>query len=273
VRVDLHCHSTFSDGSEPAEAVAARARARGVELFCLTDHDSCKGSAATRAALPGVRVLRGVELSCHHEGRTVHMLIYDAAGDPAWAVIDEALERQAAARRHRLRGIAARLERLGIRIDVDAILAGAGERTVGRPDVARALVAAGAATSMADAFRRWLHDGGPADQPVTRLSVGDGLALATQAGARASLAHPHTLGATLVGELVRRHKGDGLGGLEVFYGSYREAERTAWLELAAREGLVCTGGSDFHGETLPDITDVGIDLPPRHADALLAWLG
>jgi 3',5'-nucleoside bisphosphate phosphatase len=271
VRVELHCHSTFSDGSEAPAAVAARAAAREVELFCLTDHDSCKGTEATRAALPGRRVLRGVELSCVEHKRTVHVLLYDVAGDERWAVVEEALTQQAAARRHRLRNIAARLERLNVRIDVEAILAGAGERTVGRPDIARAVVAAGGASSMQEAFTRYLHDGGPADEPVARLSVADGLALAAQAGARASLAHPHILG-ELARPLIRKHKSAGLTGIEAFYGVYREADRRDWCEFAEREGLVCTAGSDFHGTGLPEITDVGVDLPQPWADKLMAWL-
>ncbi len=271
MRVELHCHSTCSDGSEAPGSVAARAAAREVQLFCLTDHDSCQGTAATRAALPGVRVLRGVELSCHEHGRTVHLLLYDVAGDSRWAAVDQALEQQVSARRHRVRNMAARLERLGVHIDPDAILAAAGERTVGRPDVARAIVAAGGATSMQEAFTRYLHDGGPADEPVARLTVADGLELAARAGARASLAHPHVLGEG-ARQLVRRHKAAGLGAIEAFYGVYRDVDRREWADFAAAEGLVCTAGSDFHGAGLPEITDVGVDLPEPWADRLLAWL-
>jgi predicted metal-dependent phosphoesterase TrpH len=271
MRLELHCHSTFSDGSEPAQAVAERAQRAGLEIFCLTDHDTCAGFEATRAVL-GERAMRGVELSCVEDGRTVHVLIYDVAGDERWAVVEAKLAEVVSARRGRLRKIAARLEELGIRIDVDAILAGAGTRTVGRPDIARALVEVGAVRSKNEAFERYLHDGGPADVPVARVTVAEGLEIGRAAGARMSLAHPHTHGGK-AWQILRRHKDQGLEGIEAFYGIYSKRERKEWLKLAADEGLVATGGSDFHGEMMPRVSDVGIDVPQPYASRLCEWLG
>jgi len=269
MRVELHCHSTCSDGSEPAEAVGKAAAARGVELFCLTDHDTCAGTAAARRGF-GDGALRGVELSCIEEGRTVHVLLYDCGGD--WAPVDRALEAQGQARRERVHAIAEKLARLGAPVDPEAILAAAEGRSVGRPDMARALVDAGHVHSAAEAFDRFLHDRGPADVPVARTSVADGLALARGAGARASLAHPDVLG-PLAARLFRRHRAAGLDGVEAFYGLYDRRERDRWLALADELDLVATGGSDFHGTTLPKVKRVGVDIPEAYAARLRRWLG
>ncbi|WP_428265344.1 PHP domain-containing protein [Haliangium sp.] len=269
--VELHCHSTCSDGSEPPAEVAARARRRGVELFCLTDHDSCEGYELTVGSCP--EVLRGLELSCREQGRTVHLLLYDAARDDArWGALNERLIAIRQARHERVRAVATRLAELGIHIDVEPILAEAGERSIGRPDVARAMIEAGAVASFDEAFRRYLGDGAPADVPLRRLSVAEGLALGRAAGARMSLAHPHTLGDGAA-ELIMRHRRNGLDGLECFYGSYSPRQQRRWMRLAHRFGMVVTGGSDFHGVTTPQIPEPGIEMPARHAERLRQWLG
>lgn len=245
--------------------MAARAQARGVQLFALTDHDSCLGSA--EAVPSGARAVRGVELSCDDDGRTVHILAYDAGG--AWDQLVARLADVREARRRRFRVMLAKLERRGIKLDGDALLAAAGERTVGRPDLAKAMVACGAATSFKDAFRRHLYDNGPVNVAQRELSVEEALRLGRSVGARMSLAHPHLYGDRGVA-LLRRHRADGLTGVEAFYGSYDAAERNHWIEIARHLDLVCTGGSDFHKEgDLP----LGVELPDEHADPLLAWLG
>lgn len=271
VRIELHCHSTCSDGSESPEAVAERARQRGVELFCLTDHDSFDGYEATRAACP--QVLRGLELSCHEEGRTVHLLVYDTTrDDERWATFGAQLVGAQQARRERLRAMGERLAELGVPVDVEPILAGAGTRTVGRPDLANALVAGGHVSSFGEAFMRYLGDGAPAYLPMERLTLAEGLDLGRAAGARMALAHPHTLG-EYAAVLCQRYRRAGLDGLECFYGPYTQRQRKRWLLLAERYGLVVTGGSDFHGTAMPQICEPGIDLPERHASRLRAWLG
>jgi 3',5'-nucleoside bisphosphate phosphatase len=265
VRIELHCHSTASDGEESPAGIAARAQARGVELFALTDHDSCQGSAA--AIVPGAKVVRGVELSCDDGGRTVHILAYDGGGD--WAQLLVRLEEVRQARRRRFRVMVTKLEQRGVRINGEALLAAAGERTVGRPDLAKAMVASGAASSFKDAFRRHLYDNGPVDVAQRELSLTEALSLGRAVGARMSLAHPHLYG-DRGAELIRQHRDDGLGGVEAFYGSYDPHERNHWIEIARHYNLVCTGGSDFHkiGDAPP-----GIDLPKAHVRPLLDWLG
>lgn len=268
--VDLHCHSVHSDGSESASSVAARAARRGVELLCLTDHDSCEGYAATVGACR--HVMRGLELSCIEGGRTVHILVYDVArDDERWGRMEESLARMRARRKDRIREIAAELARLGMPIDIDAIIAAAGERSVGRPDVARALVRSGAVRSMDEAFERYLGDGKVADVPVGKISVAEGLALAGDAGGKMSLAHPHTLG-DISEALVTRYRDHGLEGLECYYGTYTSRQRKRWLDVARKLDLVVTAGSDFHGRFTPQIPEPGISLPEPQAARLCQWL-
>jgi 3',5'-nucleoside bisphosphate phosphatase len=272
MRFELHCHSTCSDGTDAPERVAARATERGVDVFALTDHDTCAGTRA--AILTTGRSLRAVEISCDEpaSGRTIHVLAYDRGG-AGWADLEHRLGALRTARRNRMRMMAARLTQRGIRIDVEPMIAEAeaSGRTLGRPDLARLMVGQGAVTSMKEAFSRHLYDGGPVDVPHNSLALPDALALGRAAEAAMSLAHPHLYDHLGVA-LLKTHVGDGLTGVEAFYGGYATAERARWIELAAELGLVCTAGSDWHGAddaTVP----VGVDVPGDHAKRLYDWLG
>jgi predicted metal-dependent phosphoesterase TrpH len=166
--------------------------------------------------------------------------------------------------------MAVRLEARGIKIDVEPLIARADGRSVGRPDLARAMVAGGHATSMKDAFARHLFDRGPVDDPHQALPIADAIALGRAAGAAMSLAHPHLYDHLGV-ELLRRHREDGLGGVEAYYGAYDARERARWIELADELGLVCTGGSDWHGPKDAQ-SQPGVDLPEDRSAQLCAWL-
>lgn len=273
MRVELHCHSTCSDGSLSPTEVATRAGAEGVELFCLTDHDSLAGYEATAAALPGARVLRGVELSCRHADKTVHLLIYGVRDGTGLTALQARLVTVLEDRRKRLAAIIARLRKLGVALDGEKILISTHGHTPGRPDVARALVEAGVVRSQREAFERYLHDGGPADVALERVSLDEGLRLGRNAGAKMSLAHPHTMRSPqLVDEMFVQYRSAGLEGIEAFYGRYGAQERNQWLNVARRRDLVVTGGSDFHGAAVPEVPRPGIELPERHAERLRAWL-
>jgi predicted metal-dependent phosphoesterase TrpH len=129
------------------------------------------------------------------------------------------------------------------------------------------MIAAGAATSMKDAFARHLYDGGPVDVPHHALPIEDALELGRAAGAAMSLAHPHVYDHLGVA-LLKQHRAAGLDGVEAFYGGYDPRERARWIELADELGLTCTGGSDSHD---PD-TQLGVDIPDDRAARLVAWL-
>jgi 3',5'-nucleoside bisphosphate phosphatase len=270
MRFELHCHSTCSDGTEPPERVAARAAERGVEVFALTDHDTCEG---TGVAVAGARSIRAVEMSCDDGGRTIHVLAYDRGGD--WAMLEERLRAVRTARRNRLRVMGAKLEQRGVRLDLAPLLAEAERRSVGRPDLARAMVATRAATSVKDAFARHLYDGGPVDVPHRSLPLDEAVALGFAAGAALALAHPHLYDDRGVG-LLRRFRGGegkgGIGGIEAFHGAYDARERARWIAVADQLSLVCTGGSDWHGPE-EAMAPPGVDLPPERSEALLRWLG
>jgi 3',5'-nucleoside bisphosphate phosphatase len=273
VRVELHCHSLRSDGADPPRVVAERARSFGVELFCLTDHDTWEGHAETLEMSGEMRVLRGTELSCDDGGRSVHLLVYGLQEGPGLGRLAAEVADLQRRRRERIVEICARLARGEIRLDPQAVLARA-HGAAGRPHVAAALVEAGAVATVREAFDRYLHDGGPADVPGPRLPVLTAVELARGAGGRVALAHPHSLGHLLhVQALLLRAREAGLEAIEAFYGLYASRERDGWLELAAELDLVVTAGSDYHGTAIvPEVTRPGMDLPERHARRLREWL-
>jgi len=268
MRFELHCHSTCSDGEDPPARVAELARERAIDVFALTDHDTCAGSDVVAGA--GARTLRGVELSCDDPatGRTIHVLAFDRGGT-GWADLEARLGALGDARRNRLRVMAARLTQRGIRIDVEPLIAQATGRSVGRPDLAKLMVAAGAVSSVKEAFTRHLFDGGPVDVPHHALALPDALALGRAVGAAMALAHPHVYD-DYAAVLLRTHKPDGLDAVEACYASYDPRERTRWLDVARDLDLVCTAGSDRH---TPGDPPLGVDLTGELADRLGDWLG
>ena len=274
MRLDLHCHSLNSDGTDTVAEVARKAKHFGVELFCLTDHDTMAGAAEVAALLPDVQVLRGLELSTQGHGRTVHLLIYGVTTSSASQQFEDQLAALREQRRQRIFEICERLTRWNIRLDAAVIVAKSGHGTAGRPHVAAALVEAGVCKTVREAFDRFLSDRGPATIPSPRLSVEEGLALAQGAGAKVSLAHPHLLGAPeFVKACCASWKPLGLGGVEAEYGIYGQRQRSLWTAMADEVGLVVTAGSDYHGVTVvPDITHPGVELAEARARPLREWL-
>lgn len=284
--IDLHTHSTVSDGSEAPGAIPRRAAAAGCTAVALTDHDSLDGIGAAResAAEVGVTLVPGCEVSCRKPapgpGRaavrgSVHVLVYFV--EPGDGPIQDelvALRRDRAERNARLRS---RLTELGAPVDYDAMVAEAGgEAGLGRPHFARALVRAGAAADIDDAFDRFLADGRPGYVPKSRLSPADVARLATGSGGVAVLAHPLSLelDPSALERLVKELAEAGLGGIEAIYGRYSPDQRRALRRMARRQGLVATGGSDYHGSFKPDLevgTGMGdLDVPDSALEELAA---
>jgi 3',5'-nucleoside bisphosphate phosphatase len=284
--IDLHTHSTVSDGSEPPGSIPEKAYAAGCSAVALTDHDSLDGLTAAResAARLGLTLVPGCEVSCRKPppprgqaaiGGSVHVLAYFI--EPGEGPLQDelvALRRDRHERNLRLR---ARLAELGVPVDYDAMVAEAGgEAGLGRPHFARALVRSGAAADIDDAFDRFLADGRAAYVPKSRLSPADVARLATASGGVAVLAHPLTLGLDpsalerSVGELAEA----GLGGIEAVYGRYTPDQRRGLKRMATRLGLVATGGSDYHGTFKPDLevgTGMGdLDVPDSALEDLAA---
>jgi predicted metal-dependent phosphoesterase TrpH len=244
--VDLHTHSTYSDGLLSPTALVEEAAARGVRYLGLTDHDTVAGIAEAQAAGEklGVEVIPGVELSTSLAGgEGVHLLGYfiDTTNRPLLAGLAEF----AAARRERMARMIERLKLVGAAVDERRVQELAGHGTVGRPHLARALIEAGYAANIADAFDRYIGQGKPAYVPRPRVDPRNAIALVRAAGGVAVLAHPLWPGG--VESVLDRLIPFGLRGMEVDYGEYTPEDRAFLREIAIRRGLIATGGSDFHG--------------------------
>lgn len=250
MRIDLHSHSTASDGTDPPAEVVRRAGEAGLDILALTDHDTLAGHAAARRALPpGLALVTGMELSCRLDGHSVHMLAY---GLGAFEGSELAAECAAivAARRSRGRQMVDRLRELGVDITWPQVEALAEGGVVGRPHVARAMVAAGAISRPEQAFTpEWIGAGGRAYVSRYALDPVRAIRLIAEAGGAAVLAHPGAVsrGWQLPDEAIAALAGAGLAGLEVWHPDHDQAQRSRLEALAIRLGLVPTGGSDDHG--------------------------
>jgi len=284
--IDLHTHSSVSDGSETPSRVVELAARAGCSALALTDHDSLDGleEAGRAAAALGVRLVLGCEVSCRKppsplDGAplpgAVHVLVYFVA--PGTEPLQAELHALRGDRAARNRALAARLVELGTGVRYEDAVAEAGdEGGVGRPHFARALVKAGAAEDVDDAFDRWLADGRPAYVPKARLDPPEVARLAHRSGGVAVLAHPLSTGLepAVLERLVAHMAEGGLDGVEAVYGSYTPDERARLRAMAGRLGLAVTGGSGFHGSFKPTLS-VGtgrgdLAVPDELLDALEA---
>ncbi len=250
-RIDLHTHSRASDGEFTPSEVAERARAAGIGVWALCDHDTVAGlpegqEAATRA---GVRFVPGIELSVFLEKKEIHVLGHFI--DPAHPSLREFEDFLAHHRRARMRQIVERLATLGVRVTEAAIERFSGGKTLGRPHVARAIVEAGAAATVKEAFDRSLGEGRPAYVGRYRMEVADAVKLVRGAGGTATIAHPGV--SKLERHELVRLRAAGVDGLEVIHADHVPSLREKFLRIAEELDLVPTAGSDYHGSTVsPD---------------------
>lgn len=251
MRIDLHIHSTASDGAlSPTEVVRAAKRG-GLDVIALTDHDTAAGIAeAIGEAGEELVVVPGIEVSSTHAGAELHFLGYFV--DPTHAALHDHRSAANERRLERLRGMIARLAELGIDIDYEEVVRAAGGDAValGRPHLARALVEHGYVDSIYEAFDRFLADGGPAFLPTELLTPRQAIDLIHQTGGIAVWAHPP---ATALASELRRFVSWGLDGLECFRPRNTHRETRTLLRAARLYGLVVTGGSDWHGEWNGDL--------------------
>jgi hypothetical protein len=278
VRIDLHVHSNASDGTDAPAEVVRRAAAAGLDVLALTDHDTQAGIAEARAALPpGLTLVPGMELSCQLElapagdqapaARSVHLLAF--LFDPD----DPALRAETAQirddRTYRAKAMVAKMRELGADVTWEQVSAIAGGAVVGRPHLARALVAAGAVATTADAFTAdWIADGGRAfvDRYAPGLARAAGLVLA--AGGVPVLAHPRSPGYEVPDEVIEELAGAGLRGIEVFHLDHDQSQRSRLAQLARSLDLVMTGGSDDHGSYAPNGLGAAVTPPEEYARLL-----
>jgi predicted metal-dependent phosphoesterase TrpH len=272
MRVEFHCHSNASDGSLSPQELAQVASSNAIAWFALSDHDTTQGVDQALASMAGTsRVIAACEVTVRYYTHSLHVLAY-LPSLQARAALDAQLTRSRLARVERVTSIAKRLAKLGKPIEVESLLAQAATKSLGRPDIARALVSAGHCRSEKQAFTRFLRDNGPADVPVESWGIDELVTLAEQEGICLALAHPHTLGSfELVREIYDLFQPRGLGGIEGYYGPYSNAQRQIWIDFADARKLVAIGGSDFHGEARPEIRSPGIELTNERVDAIEAW--
>ncbi|MGQ0764071.1 MAG: PHP domain-containing protein [Gemmatimonadota bacterium] len=243
--IDLHLHTTASDGSQPPAAVVAAAIGARLSAIAITDHDTVAGIAEARRAAEGtgLTIIAGVELSAYQGDNEVHVLGLHLE---RLATIDAALELFREARHERALKIVDRLNAIGVRITFEDVMAAAQGGALGRPHVARALVENGWAHDVRDAFDRYLGAGKPGFLEKRKLGMRDAIAMIHDAGGIAVLAHPGAgTGATRL-EALRQV---GLDGVEVLHPGHSGEDRRRLLEAADQLGLVPSGGSDSHGAT------------------------
>lgn len=253
--VDLHTHSTFSDGTDsPSELIRAAAEAR-LEAVALTDHDNLDGIPEAREAAEsaGIELIPGTELSCDWDAGGFHMLVLWL--EPGLGPLQDRLTELQEGRANRNIEMVARLRDRGVDITYEEVLEEAGGTGVGRPHMAAIMVRKGTVASMSEAFDLWLAQGRPGYVSRPRLSPEDAIELSRASGAVPIIAHPHTLGIAgpdLDAELERL-AAIGLIGLESFYSEYSPDTRLELVERARRVGLIPSGGSDYHGDYKPGL--------------------
>jgi predicted metal-dependent phosphoesterase TrpH len=272
LNADLHCHSIVSDGTLTPAALAQRAKANGVDLWALTDHDEIDGIAEARRAADavGLRFIAGVEISITWSGKTVHIVGLDVdEQDPA---LRAGLASVRGGRERRGREIAEDLARAGIHGAFEGAMQHAGNpEMLGRTHFARFLVESGVRPTVADVFKHYLVEGKPGYVPHRWGALEQAVGWIRGAGGRAVIAHPARYALTELQRdaLIEAFKDAGGEGIEVVTGSHTPEEYDSFARVARRTGLLASRGSDFHGATESG-ADLG-SLPPLPTDLKPVW--
>ncbi|WP_431998782.1 PHP domain-containing protein [Streptomyces fungicidicus] len=249
MRIDLHTHSTASDGTDTPAELVRKAAAAGLDVIALTDHDTTRGHAEALAALPeGLTLVPGAELSCRLDGISMHLLAYLFDPEEPALLTERELVRDD--RVPRAQGMIAKLNALGVPVTWEQVARIAGDGSVGRPHVASALVELGVVPTVNDAFtQEWLADGGRAYMEKHETDPFEALRLVKGAGGVAVFAHPaaskrgRTVPESAIAELAEA----GLDGIEVDHMDHEPGTRARLRGLAKDLGLLVTGSSDYHG--------------------------
>jgi len=262
---DLHIHSTYSDGTLTPEEIVDLAQKAGLAAISITDHDNVSGVAVARKAAEGgaLEIVSGVELSAIEDGTDVHMLGYFIDTDsPSLA---GHLNTFRNARRMRAEKIVAKLKKMGLELDMDAVLEKAGGAAIGRPHIAEALVDEGLVMSYEEVFRKYIGYGGPAYEAKYVISPAKAVDLIHAAGGAAVIAHP---GVHLQESTVEKILECGVDGIETRHPKHTPEAAARLGALAAKLGLVETGGSDYHGDNRGNMPFAEWTVPYAWVEAL-----
>lgn len=269
-RIDLHIHSSASDGKFSPEDIVHRSAELGLTVIALCDHDSVDGiipALETARGLPQIRVIPGVEVSTYAPGSEVHILGYFIDyTDPELKATLASLRHS---RRQRVKRIIAKLKGLDVNIDWQQVQEIAGSGSIGRPHIAQAMLEKGYIASFKEAFTKYIGLNGPAYVERQKITLAEAVALIKRAGGLPVLAHPLTINNPE--KMIAKLKTAGLVGLEAHYNSYTEDERGSLAQLAKKYDLIATGGSDYHG--LDDSAETmlgGTYVPEESAEQLIA---
>jgi predicted metal-dependent phosphoesterase TrpH len=258
--VDLHSHTTASDGTLSASELVREAARRGVRVLAITDHDSTDGLAEAieeSRRHPPLMIVPGLEINCDVEGGEVHVLGYYVDYEAEW--FREFLREQRAERVARVHRLAARLAELGMPIDPAEVFALVKEGSPGRPHVARVMIKHGYVKSVPEAFDKYLHAGGPASVPRRRLTPVQAVEVIRRAHGVPVFAHPGLADKDgMIPELVAA----GLLGIECYYSEHSAAQTGAYLDICRERGLLATGGSDYHGPRTGRVNPLGSPAVP-----------
>lgn len=272
MRIDLHTHSDRSDGTDHPRELVAKAKAVGIDVLAITDHDTTAGwaDALDAAAEAGIGLVPGLEISCRHQGASVHLLAY--LPDPAYEPLVDELRRVLDGRAARLPATIDRLRGLGIDITSADVRAAAGPaEATGRPHVADALIAKGVVDNRDQAFERYLSAGRPAYVDRYAADLMSMIGIVAASGGVTVIAHPwgrHGSSA-LDAEVIAGLRDHGLTGIEADHENHDPRSRAALHGIAVELGLIATGSSDYHGEGKLDCRLACNTTAPEQLDRLL----
>ncbi|MDB9526213.1 PHP domain-containing protein [Oscillatoria sp. CS-180] len=239
--LELHCHTTCSDGTLTPKELVESAIAAGVKAMAITDHDTLAGwEQAIEAAGDQIEIIPGLELSTVHRERSLHILGYY----PNRAQLENPLKARIEGRKRRAQAMANKLAELGYPIQLPAM---PGDMAPCRPHIAKALVKAGYITHAQEAFTRWIGDGGPAYVQYEKFSAEDGIQLLLDCGAVPVWAHPYLFRGGTVESVLPELMEAGLMGIEVYHPNHSPSDERKLEELCTQHDLLMTGGSDYHG--------------------------
>ncbi|MBI4187323.1 MAG: PHP domain-containing protein [Chloroflexi bacterium] len=268
-KVDLHVHSTASDGRLSPEDVVRMAAQRGLAVIAIADHDSVNGivpALATATTFPQLKVIPAVEISTDVPHGEVHILGYFI--DYTSHQLKATLERMRHSRELRAQKMIAKLARLGMPIEWQRVQQIAGSGSIGRPHIAQAMLEKGYIASVREAFDRYISRDGPAYAEREKMAPAEAVELVLQANGLPVLAHPPTVSDPEA--IIIQLKAAGLVGIEAYYNGYSPEQVNEMVSLADKYGLIATGGSDYHGLDDSETMIGGIEVPMEAAQRLIA---